>query len=267
MKFTARFASVVFIFLSQFALTVANDEKRATREDSTREAQRLWEQAVAAKGGRGRLSQVESFAVYYEETWRNFLWIPVHRGPVVSFYVFPDKFWYWSDEPALFKLTVSMLDLERNISCVVRGHPPSPHCTTVKVTPFPEERMTQPQYLYLLETKWVKPVPVSVSRDWIGLKPVDVVTTRVDNRRVDYFLDRKTHLPRRVAIFYGERAETYNFSEYVEVNGIMMPGKQKRGRINFEINPAYDENLFLRKPSVEAGPDAWRKVASPTDKR
>jgi len=95
-----------------------------------------------------------------------------------------------------------------------------------------------------------------------GLKQFDVLDTRFQNKRVDYFLDRKTHLPARVAVFYNgsDRATfMFDFSDYVTVNGIQMPGRQKRGKINFQINAPYDESIFTRSPSIEAGPKAWQR--------
>jgi hypothetical protein len=55
-------------------------------------------------------------------------------------------------------------------------------------------------------------------------------------------------------VFYGSSHEPtlkYDFSDYLTVNGIQMPGKLKKGRINFQINPDFDMDIFTRPPSVE----------------
>ena len=84
-------------------------------------------------------------------------------------------------------------------------------------------------------------MPISVTKGSIGSKTVDVVETRVDGRRVDYYLDRKTHLPQRVVTFFesGRVWETYNFSDYRDINGIAECTEE--GQNHLQINPAYDE--------------------------
>lgn len=123
------------------------------------------------------------------------------------------------------------------------------------------------QYLYLMETRWVKPVPLRVTKGKISFKNVDVLHTRFENKRVDYFLDRRTHLPVRVTVFYGgdyRPTFTVDLSDYDTVSGIQMPGKQKKGRISFQINPLYDDSIFIHPPSVEGGPQAWLRSISST---
>jgi hypothetical protein len=219
--------------------------------EDLRKANGLWELAIAAKGGREQLYRVSSLLISYQDTVRNFLGIPVHRGIVGTLYAFPDKSWGWDDGlPPPFRLTVSSLNLERDRRCHLRAGAAAPVCGSAKKGPSPpDEGLSQVQYLYLMETKWVKPVALSVTKGEIGLKKVDVLHTRFENKRIDYFLDRKTHLPARVAVFYGnsDRATfTVELSEYINVNGIQMPGKQKKGRITFQINPSYDPDIFTR---------------------
>jgi hypothetical protein len=241
----------------------------AQESQGERRAKELWEQAVAAKGGRERLYGVSSLSMSYEETVRNFLGVVVHRGHVERLYVFPDKSWAWDDGlPPPFRLSVGLLDIERDVRCTLYAGAAAPTCGPAKQSASPpDEGLTQAQYLYLLETRWVKPRPVSVSEGSLGLKKVDVLHTRFQNKRVDYFLDRRSHLPLRVEVFYGasERATlTAEFSEYAAVAGVLMPGKQKKTRLTFQLNPPYDEGVFKRPPSIEAGPKAWQRPARPT---
>jgi hypothetical protein len=244
-------------------ITVAAKQTKS-QEESKLKAEEMWEQAITAKGGRERLCQVNSLLISYEETVRNFLGIVVHRGLVERLYVFPDKSWAWDDGlPPPFVLTVNMFNLERKINCTMYDGVASPKCTEPKdAASFfnQSEGLGRAQHLYLLETKWVKPVPIRVTNDLIGRKRVDVIQTEVDARRVDYYLDRKTHLPQRVIRFFesGRGWETYNFSDYISINGIQLPSVQKQGKISFQINPAYDESIFIHPPSIEAGSNAWR---------
>jgi hypothetical protein len=206
--------------------------------------------------------------VSYRETARNFLGVALHRGIVERLYVFPDKSWEWDDGlPPPFSLSVRSLNLERNLSCYMYAGASAPVCGPAKQgSASPGEGITQAQYLCLMETRWVKPIPLGATKGSIGLKKVDVLHTRLGSKRVDYFLDRKTHLPVRVAVFHDGRdraALTADLSEYVSVGGLRMPGKQKRGRISFRINPSYDEGIFNRAPSLEAGPRAWQRSIKP----
>ena len=249
---------IIFILLSPIA---ANGEQRSS--EAQQKAQRLWEQAIAARGGREQLYRANSLVISYQETVRNFLGIAVHRGRVEQLYVFPNRTWGWDDGlPPPFRLTVRMLDIERDFACTMYAGVSSPICGGARALfSASRERIDQVQYLYLMETRWVRPAPVSVRRDSIGLRAVDVLRTELGNKQIDYYLDRETHLPRRVAIYYNNDTRptlTLDFSDYINIGGIQMPSKQKNGRISFQINPAFNESIFTHPPSIEAGPEAWR---------
>jgi hypothetical protein len=251
---------LLFIIL----LPAAVAAQTAQTSSDTRPAEELWEKAVAAKGGREQLQKVESLLIWYRATWRNFLGIVEHRGDVETLYAFPDKMWSWDDGlPPPFGLTVRWVDVSRNRHCTLYKGAAAPVCGAASNVRSPgDEGLVRAQYLYLLETRWVKPTPVGVSEGHVGLKSVDVLRTRFREMRIDYFLDRKTHLPARVTVFFeksGRVLESLDFSEYAAVGGVLMPGKQERGHINFQINPPYDESVFTRPPTLEAGPHAWRR--------
>ena len=244
-------------------LPAAAAAQTAPTSADTRLAEELWEKAVAAKGGREQLHKVGSLLISYRATWRNFLGVVAHRGDVETLYVFPDKMWSWDDDlPPPFSLNVRWVDLGRNRACTLYKDTPAPQCHKAERPDGPGDgELVRAQYLYLLETRWVKPTPVGVSEGRIGLKKVDVLQTRFREKRIDYFLDRKTHLPLRVAVTDDPRQRTpvtFDLSEYTNVGGVMMPGKVKGVRVNFQLNPSYDESVFTRPPALEAGPHAWR---------
>lgn len=252
------YMSLVFVLC--FPVFATAQKKPRNQE----QAEQLWELAIAAKGGRERLHQVNSLVVSYQETVRNFLGLVVHRGPVEQLYVFPSRLWTWDDGlPPPFRLLVRTIDLERDLACSASANLNPPACGKARQIESRAE-IDEAQYLYLLETKWIKPAPISVRRDTISFKKVDVVRTKYNDKEIDYYLDRTTHLPRRIAVYRNnsERERLrFDFSEYVNIGGIEMPGKQKKGKIKFIINPDYDEALFIRTPSIAAGPKAWQRVS------
>jgi len=234
----------------------------ATAQRNREQAQKLWDDAINAKGGRDRLYAVSSLLIWYEETSRNFLGIAVHRGHVERLFVFPVKLWSWDDGlPPPFHLSVDVMDLDRDFGCRVHDDLKPPMCGNARKLGS-REGIDEAQYLYLMETRWIKPIPISVRKDRIGLKTVDVLETQLEDKRILYFLNRKTHLPQRVTVFSGnsERARlSLDLSEYLSISGIQMPGKQKRGRINFLLNPQYDESVFTRPRRFRPGQKHGRR--------
>jgi hypothetical protein len=262
--FSLRLIKLTLSLVLIYAAPTVSFANALNESESERHAAILWEQAITAKGGREALNKVDSLAMSYQETVRNFLGIPVHRGPVERLYVFPDKSWEWDDGlPQPFRLSVRLLNIEQNLRCYLYAGAVAPNCgSALQGNSKPDEGITQVQYLYLMETRWVRPIPVGVTKTSIGFKKVDVLHTRFENKRIDYFLDRKTHLPVRVAVFYGsgDRATlTVDMSDYRSIGGLKMPAKQKRGEITFQINPAYDEDVLTTPPSLEKGPKAWER--------
>ena len=89
----------------------------------------------------------------------------------------------------------------------------------------------------------------------------DVVRAVFGNRTLDYFLDRKTHLPSKVRNYFGKGFEnnfdTIGFPEYADISGIQMPVRRNKGHLTVQINPAYDPNIFNVAPTIAAGPKQW----------
>jgi hypothetical protein len=84
---------------------------------------------------------------------------------------------------------------------------------------------------------------------------------------VDFYLDRKTRLPLKVALISKTDGKVYwhkTFSEYADVGGIQMPvvvhlGGGGKLPTSFQFNVEYDQRIFERPPSALAPADAWRE--------
>ncbi len=234
------------------------------QEEDQREARRLWEEAIAAKGGRERLCGVHNLVVFHGGGKRN-----------ISLYVFPNKSWQWSDDrPTPLGLSVEMHNLDRRLAYFVYSEDLEPPINkgwgSNLARGVPELR--DAQLYYLLETAWVKPVPLRVATDRRGYQQTDIVETLVNGSRVDFHLDQNSHLPLEVAFpsrdgvgtSYGRGTYYVTFSDYRDVSGIQMPHRVgfliKNGLpTTFEINVDCDAQIFERPPNIADGPDAWRR--------
>ena len=119
--------------------------------------------------------------------------------------------------------------------------------------------------MYVLESDWIKPKPVSVTAEGAD----DRVQTDVDGQRYDFAIDRKTKLVTKFTSYSEEKGKTYvtvvKFSDYKAVDGIMMPltAEMDDGHKEYSdirINVEYDEKIFTKPPSIDAGSHAWMKL-------
>jgi hypothetical protein len=244
------------------ALAVCASSATAARADSrgdTRaEAERLWELAVAAKGGRERLHAVTSFMLNRGP----------RRHPLTDLYVFPGKFWRWDAAPAPLGLSVQMMNAERGSAySAYPNDPKSPRSPGDAFRRGCEHFVTEAQVYFLLETRWHRPVPVSASEGEARGRRADVVRVLVGDTHADYFLDPKTHLPLKVVFPARDGARRYfEAKDYAEVGGLMLPSKVSYGGrfspYTYAVNPDYDPAVFERPPTVEAGAEAWRRGAA-----
>jgi hypothetical protein len=242
---------------------------KVVSDDTSRlEAERLWELAIAAKGGRERLYAVRNLQMSTREHY----WHMLKRFRYIeeSLHVFPDKAWGWNDQrDSIFGLSIQVRNLEDSINWAYsdRGKGGS-------INPIMEggrgmkSGFIDFQLLYFMETKWVKPVPVSVERGEVGRHDVNIVHTRVNeyprgSEHVAFALDRKTHLPLQIIHYTVTHGKEYSgsprLSDYVDVDGIKMPTKVGTIKRTYRINVEYDPQIFERKPDVSAGIEAWKK--------
>lgn len=241
----------------------------ATGQSMEQEAQKLWEQAITAKGGRGKLRSVKNMVISSRAEYTT------HQGKRNSIkqeelLAFPDKIWRWEDmRPDLFGLSVEMHNYEAKTAYVLTPDVPKEELRhlTDKYK-WEDSTLLNTQVLYFMETSWVKPVPIAALRGEVKKQKVDIVQTQVNGKRVDFALDPVTHLPVR-CIFYGMLNGTLSpivvtdLADYVEVNGIKVPQKltPENGPAyssQIQINVDYNEGIFVRPTSIEAGPEAWK---------
>ncbi|HEX8500931.1 MAG TPA: hypothetical protein VF659_10105 [Pyrinomonadaceae bacterium] len=231
---------------------------RGSREGSREEAERLWELAVAAKGGRERLHSVNSLL----------LTTGSRKYPLVDLYAFPGKLWRWSRLPAPFDLSVNMLNAERRAAYATSGNSPaSPRRLGDDAVRGFQSFVDEAQLYFLLETRWQRPVPVAASEGEAGGRRADVVRVAVGDKQADYFLDRKTHLPLKIVFPARDNARRYFAAkDYADVGGVMLPLKVSYGGgfspYAYVLNPDYDPNIFERPPTIDAGIEAWRRGAA-----
>ncbi len=236
------------------------------QETARHQAEELWEQAIAAKGGRERLHKVRNMLISSHTEYRRGLFgLRRGRTRTEQLYVFPNKYWYWDDlRPGVLGLAVSMYNGDTEASWLTYPDDRrSPRKLSLDVT---QEMsvLIRAQLFDLMETKWVRPKPIKVRTAQLGGKRVDVVQAVIDEYLVDFYLDRETHLPLKVTRFgespMGPNTELSSalLSEYADVDGIQMPHKIEDIPQRYRFNVDYDEALFEVPPTVEAGPEAWR---------
>ncbi len=301
-------AIVVFVFpfvmlLSPLVFCAAQTPTLANLADdgSRQEAERLWEQAITAKGGRERLYAIRNFVVSSNSRFR-FSPRPdvAERIREESLYVLPGKWWNFEDyRPGKMGYRINVLDFDLAIRWTTGPgrkipQPPTQDLDKAVLEDF-RYRFRQAQFLYLLETRWAKPTLVDARSDSIGPNKFDVVETVIAKRemrrgvlerssrrlqaevidderevRADVYLDRKTHLPVRIAIDVkaargsgkGEMDYVCRLDDYVDIGGIQMPQRVNCGdeenRTSYQFNVDYNESIFEHPPTQDMKPDAWR---------
>lgn len=265
---------LIFSALSLFLVLVLRADVSAGQtkpivflESNREEAERLWEQAIAAKGGRERLYSINNlqFSVR-DKAWWNLKRVP---NDMEALFVFPGKSWEWFDQSGtIFGFVISVSNYEENLHWAYFDRGKGGSVSSQVRGPRGIDAIISKQLDFLMETRWVKPIPVGVERGRVGGHDVDIVRTvlkgyRGGNDKVSFALDRESHLPRQViyhTISFGkEYAGGVPLAEYSDVNGIQMPSKVYGKRWAFQLNVDYNERIFEQPPSREAGIDAWKK--------
>ena len=243
-------------------------------QDNGKEAERIWELAIAAKGGRERLHAVNNLQISIREK----VWYKLRLVPYIEedLYVFPNKYWEWNDQrKTIFGFSIRTYNQDRNIDLWYTDRGKGGHVgRPVDLVHGKADLITlyDVQLRYFMETKWVRPIPVSVDQTKLGRHSVDIVQTIVkgyptkdgkDEERIAFALDRQTHLPLQVIYYTVTFGKEYSggvpLSDYMDVGGMQMPSKVYGLKSQYQINVDYNEKTFLREPNVEAGIEQWKK--------
>lgn len=275
--------AVIFICAAR---GVAQDDVDANRQ----RAESLWEEAIRAKGGRERLHSIESFVI--SSTIDVNVITPAFGSRSAGghtdseserLYAMPGKAWLYEFTPSFdVSLEATVINKERNLCLVTLAPvglggsvPGLSHCVP---TMWPK-RLIQDPVLYLMETRWIRPKPLRTRTEGKGKKQQDVVETEVGQLRLDFYLDRKTHLPVKVITedYHGDPAMPrrmdllVTFEDYLEVDGIQMPRRITRQplltrvvrrdteRARYRFNVAYDEKIFNQPISKKAKSNDWQQ--------
>jgi hypothetical protein len=256
------------------------------RDAERARAKALWEEAVRAKGGRERLLSVKSLLI------TSTIYARAPRGSnikdAVRLYAMPGKVWVYTHTPEFaVKLDATVINTERKLCMLTlapagSGVSPLSPCLSETWTQY----LLQDPVIYLMETEWVRPVPLRARTEGKGKKQVDVVEVEVGQLRADFYLDGKTGLPFRIVTeWYGGIGRATGslgpmevlLEDYAAVEGVQMPRRVTRRmlpphresvgdpltgdeeRARYQFNVAYDPALFDAPVPKNVKPDAWRR--------
>lgn len=228
-------------------------------------AQKIWELAIAAKGGREKLFSVNNIVVSSESDY--LFGLKRIKNRMEDIYIFPNKRWSWNDNrPSNFGLVLTMYNWETNQKYVIGSQSPEfkglePIEANKKSTGFAG------LIDYFLETKWNKPNPIKTFSTKLGSKKVNVVQTEFLDNRADFYFDLKSHFLVRAVYYENEKqANSIRQMNYKSFSGIMMPTKivleasdaNFEYDVSFKFNVDYDNEIFSTPPRMDLGPEIWK---------
>lgn len=268
------FISLVILSLgaiNTIAQAKINDVQSSTEKEKI-EAEQLWERMIEVKGGREKLHSIN-----------NLKWSVGDKPENTAIYleVYPNKHWDWVRLKNFHDtMWVRMSNMEH---CVwfVAGYGvfdskevSEEECQSTRM------RNIQEASIFLLETRWLQPKPIRVTRQTIKKEEFDVVETLIpaNNKglyeRMDFYIDAKSLLVQRVLEYDKEKPSGFNiFKDYILVDGIKMPSHRgsyfysqwnkkiklrPSTKVKWEFNVEYNKQAFEKPPSVEAGADDWK---------
>lgn len=256
--------SLVIVIILVF-VSLVNGQTPAIQPD--KEAERLWELAIKAKGGRERLLGVENLLVQqgkpYDESLKG-----RNVGYQVSLFVFPYKAWGWNDQrPSVFGLDVGMRNYGTGM--YYNMTPDDPAKNLKQLSPSTKQGIPYDSFhlIYFMETRWIKPIPLKARKGKSHNKLADVVEVSANGQHWEFYLDTESHLPFQLNFFTvtnGKETEgdPYYLSDYTEVDGIKVPQNvvreySEKSPSKVQINVNYDESIFAAPTKLEDGPNAW----------
>lgn len=242
-------------------------------KDEKNQAERVWDQMIAAKGGKERLLQVETMV----QEFRSYLKFANPKFPngeihSVRAFHFPDREWDWIDSgKTVFGSQAITADLAAG-----SGYIGFPDGATRLRSDLGREKalLKEAQLVYLNETRWFQPKPVRLLRGKGIPHSVDAIETTLSDERIDFWISRTDHLPVTIIDYWHneithvlEPSYTYDFSDYHEAEGIKIPGTVAKTvlagapdkvRCYTILNPKLRDDLFTARPRFADGPDAWK---------
>jgi len=228
------------------------------------EAERLWELAIEAKGGRKKLRAIQNIQISSVGSFHPGAKKIRNRNEFLI--VYPNKYWEWDDNrPSNFGLRMKMYDL-----ALGRKYVAGEGSTRADLVPFEKTesapRQTTALIWVTLENSWHRPTPTHFTSIKIGSKEVDNIQTCLNGQRIDFALDRQTHLPIKVSFFLNDLdgnnehlSYEVHLSDYVDQDGIMVPKTVSEDKFSYHFNVNYNEDIFKMAPlPVESAAEAWK---------
>src|ERR1019366_5341133 len=166
--------------------------------DNEKSAQRLWEQMISAKGGRERLLNIHTVlerevSRYRSQTFKD------GKARIDTLYGLPERRWKWFDS-RIFGFDLHVSNFKEDLYYFRRYD-----LTYIDTTPdFGRDlpSMRRIQLVHLNETEWLKPTPIRLLTGKVIPHNVDAIQTMAGGARVDFYLDRRTHLPAAIIDYH-----------------------------------------------------------------
>lgn len=229
----------LFVSVTSYSQTSRGDQSRA---------EKAWDALIKAKGGRERLHSVTNMVV--------------ERDDWTQLYVFPNL--EWTAWGPFFGNRHSEV-FYRDKSLLVKSTQDGELETR---TNYPWDWNVRNQLMFILETKWDRPFPVTIERRKEGKETFDVIETQIGKLKVEFAYEPEVMLVRRVYFYEnGLKTETWALDVYRLIDGVQMPtlvamqfGKQSKFKlspITFRFNVEYNPQIFER-PLKSTTVDAWK---------
>lgn len=225
-------------------------------------AESFWEEAIDARGGR---RPVIENAVLAERFGR------AEKLTSVTLLVPPGRVWYWtSDLAPRVRPFMAAFDLGSNSNCLIQtGQQQASVLSGVDDWSF---KMTALLLLHFMETKTLKPVPVSYRTETISTRKMNVVRVRTEVTEAEFWFGQN-HLPQRIT-FPGHTLPVFDIKTYHTIQGLQLPervtenwlGRPWQFRYDQQINVSYDPDVFNCPPRWDRGPNAWRRASAPSER-
>ena len=156
----------------------ANRKNEKMLYSSKNNAERLWEMAIQAKGGRDRLHRIKNMVVSSEGSFNKGR-VKI-RARLEDLYILPNKWWSWDDQrPSVFGLSMSMKnwDTGKQYTVDIEG---KPFRGLKELEEGGEGGKSFPGLIYLLlETDSDKVIPESVVAEKVKGKKVYICKVRL----------------------------------------------------------------------------------------